>query len=87
MDEREAYDQPSNHGQQEQYMKVVVSKVTHFTRADDFNLTDINGCHKTTSKLHWERESYNGHTAWVYRGKGRPTIPVRGFSNNTLQIS
>ncbi|KAF5675922.1 hypothetical protein FDENT_9639 [Fusarium denticulatum] len=54
----------------DQFVKVQVSRVTHFGRSTEYFFSDINGSQKRTTKDDWRQVTYKGRAAWVSSRRG-----------------
>jgi len=51
------------------YLVVRVTRVPHITRPDEFVFRDVRGHNRSTAKFDWTKTTYDGKTAWLYKGR------------------
>lgn len=54
----------------DQFVKVQVSRVTHFGRSTEYFFSDVNGSQKRTTKDDWRQVTYKGKVAWISSRRG-----------------
>ncbi|CZT43170.1 uncharacterized protein RSE6_03164 [Rhynchosporium secalis] len=51
------------------YMEVIVTRISHTFRPDEFVFKDIREHRKSTMKENWEQIQYDGEWVWAFQGK------------------
>jgi hypothetical protein len=65
--ERTKRKEAAKSSREHKYLVVKVTKIPHKLRADEFLFIDEKKRPRKTKKSDWEREMYNGNTAWAYK--------------------